>query len=58
MANRKNTPDEKLVRTSILVKQDTDTELRRLAGEAHRPLSWEIRLALEAHVAARTKAAA
>lgn len=58
MANRKTNPE--LVRTSVLVREDTDRALRDLAAEAHRPLSWEIRLALEAHVAAaeRSKAAA
>lgn len=50
MANRKDTSD--LVRTSVLVKADTDQALRDLAERAHRPLSWEIRLALEAHVEA------
>lgn len=61
MANRN--PNPELVRTSILVREDTDRELRRLAKEAHRPLSWEVRLALEAHVeqaleAEQTEAAA
>lgn len=37
----------KLVRTSILVGADTDKALRALADEGHRPLSWEIRAALE-----------
>jgi predicted transcriptional regulator len=40
-----------LVRTSILVTAETDQALRRLAEEGKRPLSWEIRQALEAHVA-------
>lgn len=58
MANRKDTPAD-LVRTSVLVKAKTDEALRALAEEAHRPLSWEIRLALEAHVeASKTKDAA
>lgn len=57
MANRNPNPDT-LVRTSVLVREDTDRELRRLAAEAHRPLSWEIRLALEAHVASREERAA
>lgn len=39
-----------LVRTSVLVSADTDQALRALAARSHRPLSWEIRLALEAHV--------
>jgi len=52
MANRK-TPEPsptKLVRTSILVTEETDRELRRLAEQGERPLSWEIRRALEDHV--------
>ncbi len=52
MPNRK-TPEPsptKLVRTSILVTEDTDRELRRLAEQGERPLSWEIRRALEDHV--------
>jgi predicted transcriptional regulator len=42
--------DAKLVRTSVLVSEETDRALREIADKAHRPLSWEIRLALEAHV--------
>jgi predicted transcriptional regulator len=56
MANNKS--DSKLVRTSILVPEDTDRKLRELAEAAHRPLSWEIRLALEAHVGERAERAA
>jgi len=48
MADRKTNPG--LVRTSVLVREHTDRNLRQLAEQAHRPLSWEIRLALEAHV--------
>lgn len=55
MANRNNVSrngndSPKLVRTSVLVTEDTDKALRDLATKAHRPLSWEVRLALEAHV--------
>jgi predicted transcriptional regulator len=39
-----------LVRTSILVTQETNVALRRLAEIGERPLSWEIRRALEDHV--------
>lgn len=46
-----NSEPAQLVRTSVLVKAKTDRALRALAEQAHRPLSWEIRLALEAHVA-------
>lgn len=37
----------KLVRTSVLISEATDESLRALADTAKRPLSWEIRLALE-----------
>ena len=40
----------KLVRTSVLVPEDTDEALRKLAEKGQRPLSWEIRRALEDHV--------
>lgn len=56
MANRKG--DRELVRTSVLVDAETDRALRDLAEKAHRPLSWEIRLALEAHVTRVLKEAA
>ena len=48
----------KLVRTSVLIPADTDASLRLLAEKGKRPLSWEIRQALEAHVEAELKAAA
>lgn len=44
--------DGELVRTSVLVTKDTHAALLALAEEGRRPLSWEIREALEAHVAA------
>lgn len=50
MANHTGT--SKLVRTSILVHEETDQALRRLAERGKRPLSWEIREALERHVEA------
>jgi predicted transcriptional regulator len=52
MANR--TAATKLVRTSILVTEDTDRALRELAEQGNRPLSREIRLALEQYIE-RTK---
>lgn len=48
MANRKSV--EKLVRTSILIPESVDEALRKLADEGKRPLSWEIRHALEEYV--------
>ncbi len=47
----------KLVRTSVLVFEETDRALRELADEGERPLSWEIRRALEDHVARRRQGA-
>lgn len=40
----------RLVRTSVLVPEATDEALRKLAEKGQRPLSWEIRRALEDHV--------
>ena len=58
MANRKDTPDTSLVRTSVLVTADTDRALRELADSADRPLSREIRRALEDYVERETRSAA
>ncbi len=41
---------DRLKRTSVLVSEETDRELRALARRGKRPLSWEIRRALEDHV--------
>jgi predicted transcriptional regulator len=49
MTNHKDDPTQ-LVRTSVLVTAATDRALRELADRGNRPLSWEVRLALEAHV--------
>jgi hypothetical protein len=54
MANTKNAPQ--LIRTSILVPAETDRALRELADKGKRPLSWEVRAALEAWVAERKAA--
>lgn len=56
MANSKGA--ERLVRTSILVTEETDRALRALADKGERPLSWEIRRALEDHVERETRKAA
>lgn len=40
-----------LVRTSVLIPEETDQALRELADAADRPLSREIRRALEMYVA-------
>ena len=55
MPNTKNATE--LVRTSILITAETDQALRDLADKGKRPLSWEIRAALEAWVASERKAA-
>lgn len=47
-----------LVRTSILVTAETDQALRALAKAGDRPLSREIRRALEDHVRRETRKAA
>lgn len=39
-----------LVRTTILIRADTNAALRALAAAGKRPISWEIRAALEDHV--------
>jgi predicted transcriptional regulator len=49
MANRNLSPTT-LVRTSVLITSDTDRRLRALADAADRPLSREIRRALEEYV--------
>lgn len=48
----------KLVRTSVLVPETTDEALRKLAEKGQRPLSWEIRRALEDHVERQSEKAA
>ena len=64
MANRKTTVGNrdgshtrKLVRTSVLIYEDTHAALLAKAEAARRPITWEIRDAIEAHVEP-TKAAA
>jgi len=57
MANRNPEPTA-LVRTSILVTAETDRALRDLAERADRPLSREIRRALEDYVRRETRKAA
>jgi len=46
--------DGHLVRTSILISRELDQRLRELAKRGHRPLTWEIRRALEEYVARET----
>lgn len=57
MANRNPEP-EALVRTSVLITAEADRELRRLAAAGDRPLSREIRRALEAHIERENRRAA
>jgi predicted transcriptional regulator len=49
---------ERLIRTSVLIPEPIDTALRKLADDGDRPLSREIRRALEDHVARETRRAA
>jgi predicted transcriptional regulator len=59
MAKGKTTTEiQKLVRTSVLVPEEVDASLRLLADKGKRPLSWEIRQALENHVEAEMREAA
>ena len=51
MTNLKAEDPNELVRSSVLVTRATDQALRQLAAQGRRPLSWEIREALERHVA-------
>jgi predicted transcriptional regulator len=55
---KRETEIRKLVRTSVLVPEEIDSALRELAIRGQRPLSWEIRIALEKHVKAELKKAA
>lgn len=41
----------KLVRTSVLLPESVDEQLRKLAAEGNRPIAREIRAAIEAHLA-------
>ena len=51
--------DERVVRTSISIPESVDAAIRQLAHKHDRPLSREIRRAIEAHVeASKRKAAA
>ena len=50
MANRESPQPTLIVRTSVLISEDTDRRLRALADAADRPLSREIRRALEEYV--------
>lgn len=63
MTNRKDTysPADReaaLVRTSVLIPAEIDKALRDLADQGKRPLSWEIRAALENHVERQSQKAA
>lgn len=58
MANRKTVEPTALVRTSVLVTAETDEALRHLADRADRPLSREIRRALESYVEREMRSAA
>lgn len=49
--------EPRLIRTSVLIPKPTDEALRKLADRAERPLSWEIRRALEDYVERAQEAA-
>jgi predicted transcriptional regulator len=51
MTNHKDANETGLVRTSVLVTAETARALREMAEAGRRPLSYEIRHALEEYVA-------
>lgn len=53
----KDKDEERLVRTSVLVRESTDQALRDLAEQGNRPLSYQIRIALERFVEEQRQAA-
>lgn len=57
MATQDSRVEAKLERTSVLLREDTMVALRSLAEKGDRPLSREIRRAIEAHVEREAKAA-
>lgn len=57
MSTQDDQPD-RIVRTTITLPERVDQEIRDLAERHDRPLSREIRRALEAHIEAERKAAA
>lgn len=46
---------EELIRTTVLVPRAVHARLKQLAEAGERPLSWEIRRALEAYVEERER---
>lgn len=51
-------PTERIIRTTLTISETLDRGLRDLADKNGRPLSWEYRRAIEAHLAANAKDAA
>jgi predicted transcriptional regulator len=49
---------ELIIRTTVMLPERLDKALRQLAAEGNRPLSRQVRQALEEHVERETKAAA
>lgn len=58
MATQDDCAPGKLERTSVLIREGTMTALRELADKGDRPLSREIRRALEDHVEREAEKAA
>jgi predicted transcriptional regulator len=50
MSQQRGGAASKLVRTTVMVPEQMDAEMRRLAEEHGRPLAWELRRALQAHI--------
>jgi predicted transcriptional regulator len=51
-------PTERIIRTTLTISETLDKGLRELAEKNGRPLSWEYRRAIEAHIAANAKGVA
>lgn len=50
--------EELIIRTTVMLPQRIDKALRQLAAEGNRPLSRQVRQALEEHVERETEKAA
>jgi len=57
MANREGA-EELIIRTTVMLPERIDKALRQLAAEGNRPLSRQVRQALEEHVERETEKAA
>ena len=58
MSEQATQPDEEIVRVTVTLTRTIDTAIRELAATNDRPLSREIRRALEAHIERESEDAA